>query len=101
MSSLSSLCQNPEIFLCRLYLVTICNDSASYLLEMSILITLVGILIQIRIGLGCIIFPGIGPRSGQYDFLMSKTRMLMHFQSLIIVLGFSASYFLEMFMPIR
>ena len=96
--NMSSLCQNPEIFLCILYLVTICGDSAS---EMSILIILVGTLTQIRIGLGCITFPGIGQRSGQYAFLMSKNRMLMHFQPLIIVLGFSASYFFEMVMPIR
>ena len=79
------------------YLVTICSNSASYFLEMSILI----ILTRIRMGLGCITFPVIGPRKGQYAFLMSKTRMLMHFQSLIIVLRFSASYFLEMVMPIR
>ena len=97
----SFLCQNPEIFICILYLVTNCSDSAPYFLEMSILIILVGTLTQIKIGLGCITFPGIGPRRGQYAFLVSKTRMLMHFQSLIIVLGFSASYFLEMVMPIR
>ena len=35
---MSSLCQNPEIFICILYSVTICSDSASYFLEMSILI---------------------------------------------------------------
>ena len=98
---MSSLCQNPEIFICILYSVTICSDSASYFLEMSILIILVGTLTQIRMGLDCITFPGIGPRRGQYAFLMSKTRMLMHFQPLIIVLGFSASYFLEMVIPIR
>ena len=88
---MSSLCQNPEIFICILYLVTICSDSASYFLEMSILIILVGTLTQIRMGLGCITFPGIGLRRGQYAFLMSKSRMLMHFQPFIIVLGFSAS----------
>ena len=100
---MSSLCQNPEMFICILYLVTICSDSASYFLEMSILIILVGTLTQIRMGLGCITFPGIGPRRGQYACLLSKTRMLMYmfFQPLIIVLGFSASYFLEMGMPIR
>ena len=72
--NMSSLCQNPEIFICILYLVTICSDSASYFLEMSILIILVGILTQKRMGLGCITFPGIGPRRGQYAFLMSKSR---------------------------
>ena len=67
---------------------------------MSILLILVGTLTH-KNWAGCITFPGIGPMSGQYAFLMSKTRMLMHFQPLIIVLGFSASYFLEMVMPIR
>ena len=95
---MSSLCQNPEIFICILYLVTICSDSASYFLAINILIILVSTLTQIRMGLGCITFPGIGPRRSQYAFLMSK---LMHFQLLIIVWGFSASYFLEMVMPIR
>ena len=47
--------------------VTICSDSASYFLEMSILIICVGTLTQIRLGLGCITFPCIGPRSA---FLM-------------------------------
>ena len=73
---IGSICQNPEIFICILYLVTICSDSASYFLEMIILIILVGTLTQIRMGLGCITFPGIGPRRGQYAFLVSKSRML-------------------------
>ena len=60
-----------------------------------------GTLTQIRMGLCCITFPGIGPRRDQYAFLMSKSRMLMHFQPLIIVLGFSVFYFLEMVMPIK
>ena len=62
---------------------------------MSILISLVGTLTQIRMGLGCITFPGIGPRRGQYAFLMSKSRMLIHFQPLIIVLGFQPVIFLK------
>ena len=76
---MTSLCQNPGIFICILILVTIYSDSTSYFLEMSILIILVGTLTQIRMVLGCITFPGIGPRRGQYDFLMSKSRMLIHF----------------------
>ena len=92
---MSSLCQNPEIFICILHLVTICSDSASYFLEMSILIIFVGTLTQIRMGLGCITFPGLGPRRGQNAFLMSKSRMLIHFQPLIIVLGFQPLIFLK------
>ena len=37
----------------------------------------------------------------QYAFRMSKSRIFIHFQPLIIVLGFSASSFLEMVMPVR
>ena len=40
-----------KYFTCLLYLVTICSDSASYFLEMTILIILVGTLTQIRMGL--------------------------------------------------
>ena len=87
---MSSLCQNPEIFICILHLVTICSDS--YFLEMSILIICVGTLTQIRMGLGCITFPGLGPRRGQYAFPMSKSRMLIYFQPLTIVLGICAQY---------
>ena len=59
------------------------GDSASYFIEMSIVIICVGTLTQIRMGLGCITFPGIGPRRGQYAFIMLKSRILIH-----IVLGF-------------
>ena len=69
---MSYLCQNPELFICILHLVTICSDSAFYFLEMSILIILVGTLTRIRMGLGCITFPGIGPRRGQYSFLICQ-----------------------------
>ena len=62
---------------------------------MSILIILMGILTQIRMGLGCITVPGVGPRRGQYAFLMSKSRMLIYFQLLIIVLGFQPLIFLK------
>ena len=40
-------------------------------------------------------------KEGQYAFIISKSRIFMHFQPLIIVLGFSASSFLEMIMPVR
>ena len=39
-----------------------------------------------------------GPRRGQYALLMSKSRFFMHFQLSIIVLGISATHFLEMTM---
>ena len=37
-----------------------------------------------------------GPRRGQYTLLMSKSTLFTHFQLSIIVLGISASHFLEM-----
>ena len=73
---MSSLCQNPELCICILYLNIIFSDSASYFFEMSMLIILVGTLTKLRMGVGCITFPGMGPRRGQYAFLMSKSRML-------------------------
>ena len=84
------------------HLVTICSYSASYFLEMSILIICVGTLTQMRMGLGCIIFPGIGPRRGQYAFLINvRIQNVNTFSTLNYCFGFSASYFLEMVMPIR
>ena len=68
---------------------------------MIMLISLVGTLTQIRVGAGCIKFPGMGSRSGQYTFLTSQSRFFMHFRMLIIILGYSASYFLEMIIPSR
>ena len=58
---MSSLCQNPERFICILYQNIIFRDSASYFLEMSMLINLVGTLTQLRMEVGCITFPGMGP----------------------------------------
>ena len=90
---MSSLCQNPEIFICILYLVTICSDSASYFLEMSILIISVGTLTQIRMGLSCITFPGIGPRRGQYAFLISKFQIVNAFSTVNYCFGFFSLLF--------
>ena len=45
-------------------------------------------------------FSWYGPRRGQYALLMSKIQFLMHFQLSVIVLGISASHFLEMTMLI-
>ena len=72
---MSSLCQNREFFICILYQNIIFSVSAFYFLEMSMLIILVGTMTQSRIGVGCITFPRVGPRRGQYAFLMSQSRM--------------------------
>ena len=73
-----SSCQNPEWFICILYLVIICSDSVSYFLEMRMFIVLVGTLTETRMGVSCITFPAMGPRRGQYAFLMSKSRTLFY-----------------------
>ena len=57
---MSSLCQNPDLFICILYQNIIFSDSASYFLEMSMLIILVGTMTQLRMGVGCITFPRMG-----------------------------------------
>ena len=62
-------------------------------------ISLIGTLAQIRMVTAYITFPGMGPRRGQCAFLMSVTiQICMHFRQLVIMFGFSASYFLEMIM---
>ena len=43
-----SVCQNPERFICILYQNIIFSDSASYFLEMSMHIILVGTLPQLE-----------------------------------------------------
>ena len=70
---------------------------------MSMLIILVGTLAQLRIGVGCMTFPGMGPRRGQYESLCQNSEFCtcLHFPQLISILGCSASYFLEMVMPVR
>ena len=75
-----SLCQNPELLICIHNQNIISSDSAFYFLEMSMLIILVGTLTQLKMGVGCITFPGMGPRRDQYAFpIMSKSRILCMF----------------------
>ena len=69
---MSSLCQNPERFICILYQNIIFSDSASYFLEMSMLIILISTLTQLRMGVECITFPGMGSKRDQYAFIQSK-----------------------------
>ena len=67
---------------------------------MIMLISSVSTLTRIKMREGYITFPGMGSRRGQYAFLMSQSRFFMHFRPLIIILGYSASYFLETSMPV-
>ena len=66
-----------------------CN-SASHFLEMAVLIIKVSTctLIQIRIRVGSVMFPIMGPMWGQYVFLMTKSIFFMFFSAFnIIMLG--------------
>ena len=58
---------------------------------MTILISEVGTLIQIKIGVGSATFPIMGPTRGQYVFLMTKIHILSSFN--IIILGNWASFY--------
>ena len=61
------------------------------------MISLVGTLSQIRMGDVCITFTGMGSRRGQYALLMSKFGFLTHVcLFIIIIMGYSASYVLEL-----
>ena len=98
--NMSSLCQNPEIFMCILYLVTICSDSASYFLE---------ILLfpwneyhyfgwypcSKKNGAGLHHISWYRAKEGSICLPYVKIQMLIHFQPLIIVLGFQPLIFLK------
>ena len=55
------------------------GDSASYLLEMAVLISLDGILTQTRMGVGWVALPSTGPMRDQYICFMEKTRSFYKF----------------------
>ena len=53
---------------------------------MNILISKVGTLIQIRMGVGNATFPIMGPTRDQYVFLMTKIHIFYAFSSFIIII---------------
>ena len=53
------------------------TDSASYFLKMSMLISLVGIFTQARMGVDRVTFLRKGPMRGQYVFLMANYELFM------------------------
>ena len=62
------LYQNPDL-LCIFNLIIVLGNSASQFLEMPMLISYVGILIQIRVGVGSITFSNMGPMRGKRVFM--------------------------------
>ena len=65
-----SLSQNSNCFM--YFQLSIIVLSNSHFLEITMLISKTGILIQIRIGVGSVTFPFMGPMRGQYVFLMTN-----------------------------
>ena len=60
---------------------------------MAMLISKVGTLIQLRIGLGSLMFPIMGPMWGQYVFLMPNPYFHVFSSFNIIILGNQASFY--------
>ena len=76
---MSSLWQNILICMDISYFHYHFHSTASYFLKMSILISLVGILTQARMGVGRFTFLSKGPMRGQYVFLTAKNMLFMDF----------------------
>ena len=61
-------------FIYILFSFIVLGNTVSHLIEMSMLISYVGMLTQTRIGIGSVTSPRMGPMRGQYAFLISKSR---------------------------
>ena len=74
-----SRCQNPDIFMCYQISIIILGNSFSYFLELVMLISKVGTLMQTKMGDGSATFSNFGPKMGQYVFLTAKFIFCMLF----------------------
>ena len=74
---MSSLWQNILICMDVSYFHYHFTDSASYFLKTSMLISLVGILSQAKMGVGRVTFLSKGPMRGQYVFITAKHVLFM------------------------
>ena len=74
---MSSLWQNILIVWTFHISIIISTDSASHFLKTSMLISLVGILTQARMGVGRVTFLSKGPMRGQYVFITAKYMLFM------------------------
>ena len=80
-----SLCQNSDCFMhFQLSIIVLSN---SHFLEMTMVISKTGTLIQIRIGIGSVTFPIMGLMRGQYFFVF--------FLLLIILFWVNEPHFIE------
>ena len=67
-----SLWKSPKVFIPFIFSVIIFGGSASYLLEMAVLISLEGNLAQTRMGVGWVALLSKGHMRGQYNCFMKK-----------------------------
>ena len=71
---MSSLWQNLKVFVGFLFSISISGDSASYFIQIIMLISLEYTLAQTRMVFGKVSLPSKGPMRGKYVFLMSKSK---------------------------
>ena len=88
-----SLCQNSDCLTHFQFPLIVL--SISHFLEMTMLISKTGTLIQIRIGVGSVTFPIMGPIKGQYVFLMTKSIFLCFFLLLILLFWVNEPHCIE------
>ena len=72
------------------------GDSASYLLEITVLISLEDILTQPRMGVGWVALPSKGPMRGQYICFMEKSQSFYKFSFYTEYFWRLSPYFLDM-----
>ena len=76
---MSSLWQNLKVFIGFLFLISISGDSASYFIQMIMLISLEYTLAHTRMVFGRVTLPGQGPTRGKYVFLIAKFQSFFFF----------------------
>ena len=72
------MCKSRNVYTFYFHL-SFFGNSASHSIEMIMLVSLVDMLTQTRIGVGSVTFSRMGPMRGQYVFLISKSRNLCTF----------------------
>ena len=83
---MSSVWQNPEVFMGFLFSISVSRDSASYFIAMIMLINLECTLAQTRMEFGRVTCPSKGSMGGQFVFLTAKSRSfyVVYFQLLYL-----------------
>ena len=92
---MSSLWQNPRVFIGFLFSISISGDSATYFSEMFLLISFAGTQTRTRMRHGRVIFPSKWSMTGSVC-LYGKIPKFLCVKLSIIIFGGSASYFIQM-----